>query len=216
MGLRPRFKSPLSQTRDQLVSYAIRPFMLFEPRKRFLILSAILITLTTLLLLTSTSSGLIETYKEGQVLNRVIVSPADITTVDIGDTEQKRAAARKTAKSVFNFDSSRAETSVQSFRAAWDDLKEQNASGVGKPTWSGEGGNAVVRAILSHNFNEAELDRLTAIIRETAASYIYDDNDADRLEQDIVIVDVRNPLSQIIMPAPRTRMIAVSAARRNL
>jgi membrane-associated HD superfamily phosphohydrolase len=73
-----------------------------------------------------------------------------------------------------------------------------------------------VRAILSHNFSEADLDRLTAIIRETAASYIYDDNDADRLDQDIVIVDVRNPLSQIIMPAPRTRMVAVSAARRNL
>jgi len=216
MGLRPRFKSPLSQTRDKLVSYAIRPFMLFEPRKRFLLLAGILITLTTLLLLSGTSSALTETYKEGQVLNRAIVSPADITTVDIADTEQKKAAAKKAAHPVFNFDSSRAETSVQSFRAAWDDLKKQYASGVSKPTWNGEGGNAVVRAILSHNFSEADLDRLTAIIRETATSYIYDDNDADRLDQDIVIVDVRNPLSQIIMPAPRTRMVAVSAARRNL
>jgi putative nucleotidyltransferase with HDIG domain len=216
MGLRPRFKSPLSQTRDKLVSYAIRPFMLFEPRKRFLLLSTILVALTTLLLLTSSSSGLTENYKEGQVLNRSIVSPADLTTVDIAETEQKRAAAKRASRAVFNFDSSRAETSVQSFRAAWDDLKKQSASGVSKPGWNGEGGNAIVRAIISHNFNEAELDRLTAIIRETAAGYIYDDNDAERLEQEIVIVDVRNPLSQIIMPAPRTRMIAVSAARRNL
>src|ERR1043165_4921464 len=91
MGLRPRFKSPLTQTRDKLVSYAIRPFMLFEPRKRFLLLSAILIAITTLLLLSGTSSLLTETYKEGQVLNRAIVSPADITTVDIADTEQKKA-----------------------------------------------------------------------------------------------------------------------------
>src|SRR5690349_14088127 len=153
MGLRPRFKSPLTQARDKLVSYAIRPFMLFEPRKRFLLLSAILITLTTLLLLTSTSSALSESYKEGQVLNRAIVSPADITTVDIADTEQKRATAKKAARAVFNFDSSRAETSVQSFRAAWDDVKKQYASGVSKPTWNGEDGNAVVRAILSHSFN---------------------------------------------------------------
>src|SRR5262245_50945862 len=110
MGLRPRFKSPLTQTRDKLVSYAIRPFMLFKPRKRFLILSAILVTLTTLLLLTSSSGLLNENYKEGQVLTRAIVSPADITTVDITETEQKRAAVRKTARPVFNFDSSRAET----------------------------------------------------------------------------------------------------------
>ena len=216
MGLRPRFKSPLTEARDKLVSYVIRPFMLVEPRKRFLILSAILVVLTTLLLLSNYSSGLTENYKEGQVLNRAIVSPTDITTVDIGETEQKRAAVKRASRPVFNFDSSRAETSVQGFRAAWDDVKKQAASGVNRPTWNGEGNNAVVRAIVSHNFNETELDRLTGILRETAAAYIYDDNDADRLDQDIVIVDVRNPLAQIIMPAPRTRMIAVSAARRNL
>jgi putative nucleotidyltransferase with HDIG domain len=216
MGLRPRFKSPLSQARDKLVSYAIRPFMFFEPRKRFFILSGILVVLTTLLLLTSSSSGLAETYKEGQVLNRAIVSPADITTVDLAETEQKREAARKIARPVFNFDSSRAETSVESFRADWEDLKKQTTAGQTKPVWGGEGGNGVARAIVSHNFNEAELDRLTTILREIAAGYIYDDNDAERLEQDIVLVDVRNPLAQIIMPAPRTRMVQVSAARRNL
>src|SRR6476620_4822194 len=162
MGLRPRFKSPLTQARDKLVSYVVRPFMLFEPRKRFLLLSAILITLTTLLLLSSTSSALSENYKEGQVLNRAIVSPTDITTVDIADTEQKRAGAKRTAKPVFNFDSSRAETSVQGFRAAWDDLKKQYSSGVSKPTWNGEGSNAVVHGILAHNFNETELDRFTS------------------------------------------------------
>jgi membrane-associated HD superfamily phosphohydrolase len=190
--------------------------MYFEPRKRFFILSGILVVLTTLLLLTSSSSGLTENYKEGQVLNRAIVSPADITTVDLAETEQKRTAARKIARPVFNFDSSRAETSVESFRSDWEDLKKQTTGSQTKPVWGGEGGNGVARAIVSHNFNEVELDRLTAIIREIAAGYIYDDNDAERLEQDIVLVDVRNPLAQIIMPAPRTRMTQVSAARRNL
>src|SRR5262245_16154575 len=125
MGLRPRFKTPLSQTRDKLVSLAIRPFMMFEPRTRFFILSGILVLLTTPLLLSSYSSSFTLNYKEGDVLTRAIISPADITTVDLVETEQKRAAARKATRPIFNYDSSRTETSVQSFRAAWEELKRQ-------------------------------------------------------------------------------------------
>ena len=217
MGFRPRFKTPFSQARDKLVGYAIRPFMKIEPRSRFLILFGLLVVLTTLLLFSGRSSRLNEDYKEGDVLNRAIISPADITTVDLAETEQKRTLARNATRPVFNFDSSRAETSVQSFRAAWEDLKRQSTSIQSKTlTWSGDGGPAVARAIIAHNFSEVELDRLTSIIREIAAGYIYDDNDADRLQQEIVLVDIRNPVAQMIMPAPRTRMIAVSSARRNL
>jgi putative nucleotidyltransferase with HDIG domain len=46
--------------------------------------------------------------------------------------------------------------------------------------------------------------------------YIYDDADADRLQQEIVLVDIRNRAGQMIFPAPRTRMTALSSARRNL
>ena len=217
MGLRPRFKTPFSQARDKLVGYAIRPFMLFEPRTRFLIGCGILVIVTSLLLLSGSASTFIDNYKEGDVLIRAIIAPADITTVDLAETEHRRDAARRSTRPIFNFDSSRAETSVQSFRAAWEELKKQSATaGPTKiPQWSGDGGQAVARAIIAHNFNEAELDRLTSIIREVAVSFIYDDNDADRLTQEIVLVDVRNPVAQMIMPAPRTRMIAASAARRN-
>lgn len=217
MGLRPRFKTPLSQARDRLVGYAIRPFMMFEPRTRFLILFGLLVVVTSLLLLSSRSSSINESYKEGEVLTRAIIAPADITTVDLVETEQKRAAARRATRPIFNFDSSRAETSVQSFRASWEELKRQSSSAPNKPpVWNGEGGPAVARAIVAHNFNGAELDRLTSILREIAAGYIYDDNDAERLQQEIVLVDVRNPVAQMIMPAPRTRMISAAAARRNL
>jgi putative nucleotidyltransferase with HDIG domain len=206
-----RFKTPLNQARDRLVSYAIRPFMAFEPRNRFLILFGVLALITTLLLLSSHSSGLTENYKEGDVLNRAVISPADITTVDLAETEQRRAAARKATHQTFNFDSSRADTTVQSFRAAWDELKANRST-----AWNGEGGVAVARAIIAHNFSEADLDRLTTLVREIAAGYIYDDNDAERLQQDILLNDVRNPAAQMIMPAPRTRMTTLSAARRNL
>jgi putative nucleotidyltransferase with HDIG domain len=216
MGLRPRFKTPFSQARDKLVSYAIRPFLRFEPRTRFLILSGILVFLTTILLLSNYSSRVSETYREGEVLNRAIVSPADITAVDFTETEHRRDAARRATRPIFNFDSSRAETSVQSFRAAWEDLKKQTSAQSKSPNWTGEGGKAVAQSIIGHNFDEKQLDRLTSILREVGTGYIYDDNDAERLQQDIDLVDVSNPTGQMIMPAPRTRMTSVSTARRNL
>jgi putative nucleotidyltransferase with HDIG domain len=215
MGLRPRFKTPLSQARDKLLGYAIRPFMGFEPQTRFLIGCGILVVLTTLLLLSNYSSGFRENYTEGDVVLRAIIAPADITTVDLNETERRREIAREATRPVFNFDSSRAETSVQSFRANWEDLKKQSISGQKSAAWKGQGGAAVARAVIAHNFNENDLERITSTIREISAGYIYDDDDANRLKQEIVLVDVRNPVAQMIMPAPQTRMIAVSAARRN-
>src|SRR5258705_703181 len=216
MGLRPRFKTPLSQARDKLVGYAIRPFMVFEPQTRFLIGCGILVVLTTLLLLSNYSSGFRENYKEGDVVLRAIIAPADITTVDVSETERRREIAREATRPVFNFDSSRPETSVQSFHANWQDLQKQSIPGQKSAACNAEGGAGVARAVIAHNFNENDLERITSIIREISAGYIYDDNDANRLKQEIVLVDVRNPLAQMIMPAPLTRLIAVSAASRTL
>ena len=196
MGLRPRFKTRSTQARDKLLAYALRPLMVFQPRTRFWIGCAILVTLTTLLLLTNYSSGFNDTYKEGEVLGRDVVAPADITAVDEPETERRRNAARDSARSVFNYDSSRAETSVQSLRADWDDLTEKIAP--------------------DNKFTDADLERLASIIRDVGAGYIYDDSDADRLKQDIILADPRNPAAQIIVPAPRTRMVSLSAARQNL
>jgi hypothetical protein len=217
MGLRPRFKTPLSEARDKLMAYATRPLMMFQPRTRFLLGSSILVLLTTVLLLTSRSSSFIEDYKLGDVLSRSIVAPADLVTVDQGETERRKAIARETTRPVFNFDSSRAETWVQSFRTAWEELQKHTTAGQNKSVvWTGEGGPAVAQAIIAHDFDEADLDRITSIIREIGAGYIYDDGDADRLQQEIVLVDVRSPVAQLIVPAPRTRMVPLSSARRTL
>src|SRR5215211_2197571 len=132
MGLRPRFKTPFSQARDKLVAYAIRPLMVFQPRTRFLIGCSVLVVLTTLLLLSNRSSTFNEDYKLGEVLGRSIIAPADLTAVDQAETEKRKNIARETTRPVFNFDSSRAETSVQSFRSAWDDLKAQSTSSQNK------------------------------------------------------------------------------------
>jgi hypothetical protein len=192
MGLRPRFKTPSSQVRDKLLAYAIRPLRVFQPRTRFLIGCAILVTLTTLLLITDYSSGFGENYKEGEVLSREIVAPADITAVDQAETERRKQAARDATRPVFNFDSSRAETSVESLRADWDNLTKQIAP--------------------NKKLTEADLDRLASIVRDIAGHYIYDDKDADRLKQDNVLVDPRNPSARVLAPA----LVSLSAARQSL
>ena len=215
MGLRPRFKTPFSQARDKLLAYAIRPLMVFRPRTRFLIGCGILVLVTTLLLISNRSSSFTENYKLGDVVNRSIVAPTDLTATDNPETDRRKTAAREATRAVFNFDSSRAESSVQSFRTAWEDLKSQTTSN--RPAvWNGEGGQAVAQAIIAHNFNENDLERLAAILREIGAGYIYVDTDAERLQREIVLVDVRTPAPQMIVPAPRTQMTSLSTARQNL
>src|SRR4029450_5122039 len=114
---------------------------LFKPRTRFLIGCSVLVLLTTLLLISSYSSTFSETYKEGTVLGRTAIAPADITTVDLAETERRRDAAREATRPIFNFDSSRAEISAQSLRASWEELKKQVAAGDTKPRLgSGENG----------------------------------------------------------------------------
>ena len=196
MGLRPRFKSPLSQARDKLIAYALRPLRTFQPRTRFLIACSALVLATTLLLLNPHSSILNEDYKEGDVLSRAIVVPADITTVDLAETERRKAAAREATRPVFNSDSSRTEASVQSFVAGWEELRGRVAP--------------------NQNLSENEIDRLSSIIREVGEGYIYDDSDAERLQNEIVLIDARDPSAPMIVPAPRTRMVPLSTARRNL
>jgi putative nucleotidyltransferase with HDIG domain len=214
MGLRPRFKTPLSAARDKLLGYALRPLMVFEPRTRFIIACCALVILTTLLLL-NVSSGFTDNYKEGEVLNKTIVVPADITTVDLVETERRKGAAREATRPVFNFDSSRAETSAQSFRAGWEALKKQDGTAKPSNLWSGVGGKSITSAIAAHKFNETDLNQFITIIRDIGGGYIYDDADTERLKQDVVLVDVRNPSAQMIVPAPRTRMTSLSAAQRS-
>jgi cyclic-di-AMP phosphodiesterase PgpH len=217
MGFRPRFNTPLTQARDALARYVVGPYYTFTPRTRLIVGFSFLVLITTLLLSHTYWSAFIGFYKEGDVVSRTVVAPEDINTVDTQETDKRREAAREATRPIFNFDSSRGANSAQSFRAAWEELRKQSTANVGKPpAWTGEGGPEVARAIINHRFNEDQLERLTTIIQEVGEGYIYDDNDADRLKQEIVLVDVRSPTAQIIMPSPRTRMKILSAARRDL
>jgi len=217
MGRRPRFTTPLTRLRDTLVKYVVRPLDVFSPEVRLLIGSALLIITTSLLLFTNYSSNFYANYKDGEVVKATVISPSDLTTVDIAETERRRDAAREAIRPVFFLDSTRGESSAQSFQAAWDELKADAERNQRKPgEWNGEGGAPVARAIIAHRFDPEALDHLTRLIREIGEGYIYDDGDARNMKQEIVLVDYRNPTAQMIMPAPQTRMTTLSSARRNL
>ena len=218
MALRPRFTTPFSRFRDMAVQYVVSPFKVFKPRTRFLIGFAVLVAVTVPLLVSNYSSGHSQDYREGEVIRGNVVARSDVNGFDIVETERRRNAARQATRPIFNFDSTRGESSARSFRAAWEDLKRKAESKTRAETltWSGEGGTGVARAIAAHNFSEEDLNRLTSLIRETGDKYIYDDNEADRLSQEVVLVDVRNTSGQMIMPAPRTRMNSLGAARQEL
>jgi putative nucleotidyltransferase with HDIG domain len=218
MALRPRFTTPLSRARDAALQYVLRPFKVFKPRTRLLVGFAFLVVITVPLLVSNYSSGYSQDYREGEVIRGNVVARSDVNGFDIVETEKRRNAARQGTRPIFNFDSTRGESSARSFRAAWEDLKSQSEpKAAGKTlTWSGEGGAGVARAIAAHNFDADDLNRIAELIRETGDRYIYDDAEADRLNQEVVLVDVRNPSAQMIMPAPRLRMLPVSEARREL
>ncbi len=219
MGLRPRFTTPLTRARDAFARYLVRPLKVLSPRGRLFVGFAVLVIVTTLLLVSGYSPSVAEDYKEGEVVRRTVVAPADINTIDVVETERRRNVARDNTRPVFNFDSTRASSSAQSFRVAWGDLKRQTEykGTIGKATLgNGPGGAAFARAIIAHNFDESQLDRLTALLRDIGDDYIYDDGDAERLKHEIVLVDVRNPSAQMIVPSPQTRMTPLSAIRRTL
>ena len=218
MGLRPRFETPLTRARDSIARYLVRPLRLLPPRGRLFVGFALLVIVTTLLLVSGYPSSFAEDYKEGDVVRRNVVAPADINTIDVVETERRRNSAREATRPIFNYDSTRSANSAQSFRAAWEDLQEhvQNQSTDKAPVWNGEGGAPVARAIIAHQFDPSQLDRLAGLLRRLGDGYIYDDADADRLKREIVLVDVRNPSAQTIVPTPQSRMTPVNLARRNL
>ncbi|HKP45704.1 MAG TPA: hypothetical protein VJT50_03830, partial [Pyrinomonadaceae bacterium] len=218
MARRPRFTTRFTRIRDLTLDYLMRPLNKFRPRTRFFIGFVTLVIFTIPFLTTNYSAASIENYREGDIIRGSVVARGDITAIDISETDRRRNEARQSTRPIFNFDSSRGETSSRSFRAACDDLRLQLEHNV-KPeslTWSGEGGPGVARALASHKLSDSDVQALTSELREVGDKYIYDDAEAERLNQEIVLVDVRSPATPMVMPAPRTRMLSLTAARQEL
>lgn len=205
------------------MGFIVRPYKWFRPATRFFIVYGFFVVVTTLLIINSHSREFVEDYAEGDIVRRTVIAPADISVMDRTETEKRRGATKEATRPVFTFDPTRSESTVQSFRAAWEDLQRQvaaqgnvNANARKELKWAGEGDGAIVAAIIAHRFDANDFERLTRILRETSDGYIYEDKDAEYLKQDIVLVDKRNMSAQSILTMPQSRMVSLSEAQRSL
>jgi cyclic-di-AMP phosphodiesterase PgpH len=225
---RPRFTSRMTTVRYRVLEFVMRPLALLSPATRFALGFALIVLITTLLLVNSYTRVPAEFYREGDVVRRTVIAPEDIAGVDIKDwsaeKERLRAAAINNAPPVFNFDPTRSENAAQTFRAAWEDLRNQGearAANKKEAQWNGEGvtekaRGEIARALLSHRLENNDLERLMGLLRETGDRYIYDDQDAERLAGKITLVDVRNPAAPAILNLPPERLVSLATAHGDL
>jgi putative nucleotidyltransferase with HDIG domain len=226
---RPRFTSPLDRARDAALGFIIRPLKWFSPTTRFFLGFALLVVATTFLLTNTYSRAAVEDYKEGEVVRRTVISPADIPGIDITETDRRKAAARESSRPIFRFDPKRSVDAEQSFRASWEALRRETEmrGGSGRKVfrWPGEVTTLenedaaradIARAIIAHQFNNEEQDRLMRLLGEAMEGFVYADSDTHHFKQEITLVNVSSPGTPTVIEMPQSRMTALSVAQQKL
>jgi putative nucleotidyltransferase with HDIG domain len=229
-GRRPRFITPIGEKRLALFRALARIFNWFRPTTRFLIGFFALAILTTLLLArTRALMPAAETYREGDIVNADVFSPADITADDSAATERRREEARRLTPSVWNHDRTMVETAIRSFRSSWLTLKQQAESReegqrqsntnttAPELAWPGEGADksAIARAIAAKNFDVRAFEALTQVLREAGAVFIFEESDAPDANGPVRVVDTLNG-NQVNLNQTQGRFISLPAARESL
>ncbi|HEX7998879.1 MAG TPA: HDIG domain-containing protein [Pyrinomonadaceae bacterium] len=225
---RPRFTSPLDRARDAVLAFIVRPLKWFSPTTRFLLGFCLLVVATTVILTNTYSRAAVEEYKEGEVVRRTVISPADIPETDTVETERRKAAARELVRPVFKYDSRRSATAEQDFLNSLSELRkdvEARSNGKRDFRWPGEVAPPlneettradIARALIAHRFDNAELERLTRLLRESVEGYIYPDDDAQHFKPEIALIDISNPGTPTVIEMPQSRMASLFAAQQKL
>ncbi|HEV7645791.1 MAG TPA: HDIG domain-containing protein [Pyrinomonadaceae bacterium] len=228
----PNLTSPMTRLRTQAARYISRPFKVLSEKQRFWLGFSVLLFLVTLLVANPFFRSGGEIYHEKDVIRETIVSPADITEADLLTTERERQAARNTQAPIFTFEGSRAEQAVSNFRSAWSGMvqkvepsnsnarssngKAANNGNTRVEVWKNEDGEAVTKVFLARQFTSNELEAITRALREAAEGSIYDDKDAPNFQDDILLVDRKNPNQQSSVRMPENSMTSLSQAREKL
>ncbi|MDX6695395.1 MAG: extracellular, partial [Blastocatellia bacterium] len=225
---RPRFTSSFDRARDAALGFVLRPLKWFSPATQFALGFLLLVVATTFLLTNAYSRSAVEDYKEGEVVRRTVISPADIPVVDVTEMARRKAQARESSRPIFRYDPQRNITTEQSFRALWDELRrevEMHGSSRKDFKWPGEVVAQenedevradVARALIERRFAETDFERLTRLLRESIEGFIYNDSEAQHLSQEINLFDVNNPGTPTVIEMPKSRMTALSVAREKL
>lgn len=194
--------------------YIVSPFRWFSPRTRYALGFALLVIITTLLLINTRSRVSIEPYKPGDVVVRTVIAPADIEGIDMTETERLRATARGSVLPVFRYNPTVGENAAERFRTAWEDLQKQvdprNPSADSGFKWNGEGSPEVARVIIARRFDSSDLARITQLLQSTGNGYVYDERDAEQLKGEVALINTQSPNMQSVVKLPPDNMRSLS------
>ncbi|HEY0049919.1 MAG TPA: hypothetical protein VGB68_11565, partial [Pyrinomonadaceae bacterium] len=233
----PNLAPPFAKIRNRLANYSKRLLQSLTKRQVLFIATVVFILVTTILIQNPLwrAQGS-EQYKEGDILRESIISPADISITDTAETEKNRQMSRESVFPIFTLESNRAETAVQNFRSAWENLqrhgdisdsnaRSENSSNAranvkedskAETHWTGAGGAEVGTIFAARRFSSNELEAVSRALRESADGRIYNDSDQQYFQENITLIDRQKPSSQITERSPETSWTALSAAREKL
>jgi putative nucleotidyltransferase with HDIG domain len=218
--------TPFDKIRKSAVKYIRQPFEKLSENQKFWIGFAFLCIITTILINNPFWRSTAEQYKEGDIARESIISPADITVTDEEETARIMKVARESIPPIFSYEPNLAESAVQSFRSAWEDLQrkndkpnaniKENSNSKSGVNWTGAGGADVGEMFASRRFSQNELDAVTRVLRENSEGYIYDDKDKQYFREEIMLTDRQKPDQQPILKFPENNTVPLSQARENL
>ncbi|MEZ5428110.1 MAG: HDIG domain-containing protein [Pyrinomonadaceae bacterium] len=214
------------KTRKKALGYLYLPFEKLSFVQKFWIGFVLLCLITTFLINNPFWRSTPEQYKEGDIAIQSIISPADITVTDEEETERVKQVARESIRPIFNYEPNLAESAVQNFRLAWEDLQRKNerpganardnSNSKSGGLWTGAGGEAVGQVLTGRRFTQNEIEAVTRVLRENSQGRIYDDKDRQYFQEEITLNDRQNPDQQPTLKFPENNAIPLSEARANL
>ncbi len=212
--------SEIEQLRLKLVGYITDTLNLFSSSQKFWFGFAIVTLLTTLLINNPIwqTSGF--DYKEGDIARESIISPADITDVDQTETDKIKEGAMQGVRPIFTLESDASEKSLQSFRSAWDQLRDIKSKSDSNTTsqikWTGAGGEEIGKIFTARTFSSNDIASVERVLKDASEGTIYSDQDKQYLGSEVTLINRQKPNEQSVVQMPENNWTSLSEARNKL
>ena len=209
-------QTTIDRFRRKVFEAVKKPFVALSSSQKFWLGFTALALITTLLINNPFWRPAEASYAIGDIARQSIIAPADISRVDEGATNRLREDAESAVKNIFVHDRSKPEDAVEQFKTAWNKLV--SAPEGSKPSWSGAGEDDVAMVFTARRFGNNELEKIYAILRETADTNIYSDSEAIYLRGDdgVVLINRGLPAPESTINNPLNDWSALSKARARI
>ncbi len=214
--------SLLDKYRLKAIEYISRPFSVLTNNQKFWI-GFVLVTVITTLLINNPIWGTTGyDYKEGDIARESIISPADITVIDEKETALTKQSAAQGIRPIFTYEADADEKAIQSFRSAWEKLKENsaksdsNSNTTNEIRWTGAGGEELGKIFASRSFSSNDIASVERVLKEASEGTIYADQDRQYLGSEVTIINRQNPNEQSLAQMPENNWTSLSDARKKL